>query len=666
MTITTETRQAGPYLGDGVASAFPFAFKVFAAADLLVVHADVSATESTLVLGVDYSVALNGDQNSNPGGTVTLLAGALASGERITLTSRVAATQPSDITNEAGAALTSPSASHRASQVLGSGALGDVAVYAPTLELATAEDITYLPAGAGAVTRTVRAKLRDTVSVKDFGAVGDASTDDTLAIQAAIDAVADAGGGSVYVPAGTYMVYSRDYVNSAETTVGRHCIMLRNNVTLFGDGWASVIKLASYQYNSATYFRLISSDDVNFLVQSEMRDITIDGSASAQEAAIDCSNILLDCERNVRMIRVNSLESNGNGIMLRGVFGGAPMVDITIDGCTSTGHRMIGLQCAQFRGLRIVNNYVSGTGNNGIDIFGDTGVGGIGTDGNGLNFVIANNTVRSSPVAGIFPETVSQGAITGNSIIDCATGIVCNSIYANGGKLAISGNTITGGAIGVSVFSIAKGVSITENIIAGQSDYAINLDDCIYCYVARNTIIPKSSITALLKISGTNISAYNIVRDNAVINYESVPLASFVVNTATSPAASTNFVGGWHTSPSQQGPDYVLRQPKIVQAEMSYARYDGNGPWVFDLPDNTGGRVTITARSVVTGNFQMITKPYTKKSGTLILGTETENLATGSPDCILVISVVSNQVVVNFSNSGNGAFAGLSFTPFAP
>jgi hypothetical protein len=69
-------------------------------------------------------------------------------------------------------------------------------------------NVSFIQSGTGAVTRSVQTKLRETVSVKDFGAVGDGVTDDTAAIQAAIDAVFNAGGGTVHIPTGTYLVSS--------------------------------------------------------------------------------------------------------------------------------------------------------------------------------------------------------------------------------------------------------------------------------------------------------------------------------------------------------------------------------------------------------------------------------------------------------------------------
>jgi hypothetical protein len=64
--------------------------------------------------------------------------------------------------------------------------------------------ISYQPAGIGAVPTTVQAKLQQTVSVKDFGAVGDGVADDTAAVQLAFNA-----GGGVYFPPGVYLLASQ-------------------------------------------------------------------------------------------------------------------------------------------------------------------------------------------------------------------------------------------------------------------------------------------------------------------------------------------------------------------------------------------------------------------------------------------------------------------------
>ena len=103
MTISSTTRIAGPYIGNGTASVFAYTFKIFSAADLDVVRLNVSTgLETTLVLTTDYTVTLNVDQNSNPGGSVTLVAGALASGFTLTITSDIANLQPTDLTNQGG------------------------------------------------------------------------------------------------------------------------------------------------------------------------------------------------------------------------------------------------------------------------------------------------------------------------------------------------------------------------------------------------------------------------------------------------------------------------------------------------------------------------------------------------------------------------------------
>ena len=64
----------------------------------------------------------------------------------------------------------------------------------------------YTPSGAGAEATTMQAKFRESISVKDFGAAGDGTTDDTAAIQAAIDAAYASNHEIVRVPAGRYLV----------------------------------------------------------------------------------------------------------------------------------------------------------------------------------------------------------------------------------------------------------------------------------------------------------------------------------------------------------------------------------------------------------------------------------------------------------------------------
>jgi hypothetical protein len=89
------------------------------------------------------------------------------------------------------------------------GDLVEVMAYAPTSIVGTdSTGINFTQSGTGATVRTVDSKLKDVVSVKDFGAVGDGTTDDTAAFIAAHAALPSTGG-TIIVPSATaYLITS--------------------------------------------------------------------------------------------------------------------------------------------------------------------------------------------------------------------------------------------------------------------------------------------------------------------------------------------------------------------------------------------------------------------------------------------------------------------------
>ena len=100
----------------------------------------------------------------------------------------------------------------------------------------TSSGVSFTQSGTGAVARTVDSKLKDTVSVKDFGAVADgvfasgAGTDNTAAFQAAINSLINPslGAKSLYIPAGVYKLSTQ--------------ITIPSGISVFGDGpWSSIV-----------------------------------------------------------------------------------------------------------------------------------------------------------------------------------------------------------------------------------------------------------------------------------------------------------------------------------------------------------------------------------------------------------------------------------------
>jgi hypothetical protein len=122
-----------------------------------------------------------------------------------------------------------------------------------------AVNVQYDPAGLGAVATTVQAKLRETVSVKDFGAIGDGVTDDTAAIQAAITASA-----RVYIPAGTYKITTPVIASYAK----------KQSPIIFGDGPGATILKPTVAATHALQIGESGQFTTNFVVDGIGIDLT--------------------------------------------------------------------------------------------------------------------------------------------------------------------------------------------------------------------------------------------------------------------------------------------------------------------------------------------------------------------------------------------------------
>jgi hypothetical protein len=90
-----------------------------------------------------------------------------------------------------------------------------------------ATDVNYNQGATSAVDRTVASRLRDFVSVKDFGAVGDGVTDDAAAVQAAIDSLETLGGNLLFPP-GRYLFESQVTINRTFASSGSNFVGERN------------------------------------------------------------------------------------------------------------------------------------------------------------------------------------------------------------------------------------------------------------------------------------------------------------------------------------------------------------------------------------------------------------------------------------------------------
>lgn len=247
VTVST-TSSSATFVGNGTTGPFPCNFRIFSDGDVTVSLIDTTnATSTPLVLNADYTIVGAGDQNGFTLATMT----AVSVGKNLLVKRNIPIEQPTDFTNQGSffpsmhedafdrtvmmiqqiadqAALNvtmpaglSPSPSgvlpipsagsllgwaqdlsklvNVGSSGVGAGSITDVNI--SNSAGISSSKLNYTPVGAGAVTNTVQNKIRNLdIDWKDFGIVADGVTDDSAALEKAINA---ANGRRLILPYGT-------------------------------------------------------------------------------------------------------------------------------------------------------------------------------------------------------------------------------------------------------------------------------------------------------------------------------------------------------------------------------------------------------------------------------------------------------------------------------
>ena len=358
-------------------------------------------------------------------------------------------------------------------------------------------------------------------NVKTYGATGNGSSDDTAAIQNAINAASAAGGGLVEVPAGTYMI------NCAYQS-GEIGLLMQSNVTLQLDSGATLKTKSgapgtSYMvmFNGGSNMNLVGpgvldgnksavglGDNENigfwggsnivlagFTSQNAGQDgIYIDGYPAGAGVEAPVTNVLIygvTCTANGRngmspegpnglIVRdctfSNQSSSNpGNGIDCEPINSQKPN-NYSIFNCTFTGNTGGGLQSgpddsgdnATFTNMTYAFNTVTNCGNYGIEAQDGTGPVQI-LNNNVSGIYTATGVMACYPGYGIMlrgSNGISNVTVSGNTVSGCTSdGILLNSTSAS----TCTYNTVTNNG-GEGIYNQSgSGVTVADNTESGNS-----------------------------------------------------------------------------------------------------------------------------------------------------------------------------------------------------
>lgn len=320
-------------------------------------------------------------------------------------------------------------------------------------------------------------------NVKDYGALGDGSTNDTAAIDAAIAALVP--GGTLYFPAGRYM------------TDGGHVIDTPSVVVKGCSGRAQ-----TYNSSAQLYLRAAANSDMLTIAETQItvRDLALYGNKANQSStsrglvtssAVPVNYFLLDA------VWVDSFKGDGFSFE-----GGGSTVSSTIVNCESRVNDGYGMK---FYGTAtdsmMANCYIDQNGLSGIHCAsGDLSVMGVhiwgnGTAGSGDRDGITFQSAAGCRVVNCYIETNHNGAgirfktgtNRGHIVTECDIWDNGNQgIYAFSATNCIFSNNVIrtnnyGGGSGVNGAGIVVD-TCTSMIIEGNQFFNASLTRQTYCY----------------------------------------------------------------------------------------------------------------------------------------------------------------------------------------
>jgi len=350
-----------------------------------------------------------------------------------------------------------------------------------------------------------------------------ARRDQSGVIQSAIDLCALSGGGTVLLPAGTFLVSAHQFQTQDGAVGGAFALTLRSGVSLRGAGAATVLRVLPRSYGPGALFAVIGSNPEEPIRVSRVQNLTIDGARDFQIANNQANNITLTCAADVAVEDVVSLNANGTSIMLRGLLN-HPARGIRIKNCTVRSATNIGIQASQFEDGQITGNNVESVENNGIDIYGEDG----STTSATANFLIANNYV-SNGLVGIFIETSRDGKIRNNVVRSSRlAGLAVNRINGEPRNVLFVENTVEA-PTGIRVTGDTGGIRIQSNTFAAFTESAIQLGDAAgnvsHVEILDNHFVAASAAAPLVLLWGKQ-AAFISGHGNSARSSNSVPVES--------------------------------------------------------------------------------------------------------------------------------------------